>query len=256
MSILWLAAYPKSGMTWLQFWLANYMGGKVKNSKEVLRRIPDIHRCQLNPEKVAASKDVILCKTHFGYSDKHPHIKHTLGYIYLLRHPKDILLSNLSYFKLMGNKDFDDKQFALEFIKHMGVPKWIQMGFGSWNMNISSWMMEATKKNHLFLRYEDMHASPSSCLERIIDFLDLEKDDDKIRLSVEASVFENMQRMEKKEKAADEETFFPGNKECMESGLMFINKGQTGQSLASISPEIDELFNQRFEQVLRAFGYK
>ena len=195
MSVLWLAAYPKSGVTWLQFLLTNYIYGEVKNSKEVLRWIPDIHRCMLNTQKVTAAEETMICKTHLCYGEQHPYAENTAGFVYLLRHPKDILMSNLNYFLLAGETEFDKREFALEFIRHMGVLRWSEMGFGSWGEHISSWMMQASKKPHLFMHYEELHESPCSCLENIIRLLGLEVDDEKIRRCVEASSFQSMKKM-------------------------------------------------------------
>ena len=254
MKVIWLAAYPKSGVTWLQFLLANYICDNIQDSMSVLNRIPDIHRQQLNVDDPTLTGNV-LCKTHFLFDDRHPHHEHTAGFIYLLRHPKDILLSNLNYFKLLSPDGFDKRHFVIDFINKMGFSEWLQRNFGSWNEHISTWMALANKKPHFYLRYEQLHTDPYGCMERIIDFLRMEKDQDRIYRSIEASSFDSMKQIERREKEKGCETLFPGKKKDMDAGTMFVNKGKTGQSLDSIGPDLDQLFDERFEHVLDMLNY-
>ena len=107
--IIWLASYPKSGNTWVRFFLYSYYVGIPMKSGDINHKIPDIHS---TPELLQSAENRIFCKTHFLASDKHPHIKDTAGIIYLLRHPRDVLLSNLNYFYLTGHSALDAVEFA------------------------------------------------------------------------------------------------------------------------------------------------
>jgi hypothetical protein len=68
-----------------------------------------------------------------------------------------------------------------------------------------------------------------------------------------------MRTFETREKQADRTgTVFAGGKGEMERGLMFMNKGVAGQSLASVATmgsPIDEAFDQRFGHALWMLGY-
>jgi len=102
------------------------------------------------------------------YSDDHPYIHLTGSFIYVLRNPKDVLLSNLNNFKLRGSVGVNDKEFVRDFIRHMGVRKRIEAGMGSWTENIRSWQSAekyqacgCAMNNCMLTR---MHASGKHCI--------------------------------------------------------------------------------------------
>ena len=139
MGLIWLAAYPKSGMTWLRFLLANYMNDNMQSSMEVFNDVPDIHALLIENRKLsgsgmeARSSSIMPCSTHFLYTENHPYYENTSGFIYLMRHPKDVLLSNLNYAKLSSSHgQINEKEFALDFIENRGMKHWVLKGFGTW----------------------------------------------------------------------------------------------------------------------------
>ena len=128
MRIVWLASYPKSGNTWLRFLLCNYIYGEITRSEEVGHRIPDIHAANgdlPNPE----GQQPLLCKTHLILNKNHPHVDKTNAFIQVVRHPKDVLLSNLHYAKLAKpGGQINETAFCTEFINQMGVLRWRELG--------------------------------------------------------------------------------------------------------------------------------
>ena len=85
----------------------------------------------------------IFSKMHFALSNQHPHIDKTAGSIYVVCHPKDVLLSNLNYFRLTGHTGINEIEFVRTFIKNKGLPVWRQAGMGSWSEHIASWKNKA-----------------------------------------------------------------------------------------------------------------
>ncbi len=136
MNIVWLASYPKSGNTWLRFFLYAYLYGEIENSNDIARRIPDIHKIRdldLNAD------GTVFMKTHGFCGSHHRYIKNTIGAIYIVRHPRDVLLSSLNYCRMEDDSGFSDKEFADEFIENLGVLKWKKVGMGAWVENVNSW---------------------------------------------------------------------------------------------------------------------
>ena len=250
--IIWLASYPKSGNTWLRFFLYSYYFGIPLKSEEINRRIPDIHETS---DLRKTSGGSIFCKTHFLASNAHPHFQNTAGIIYILRHPRDVLLSNLNYFYLTGHAGMDAVEFAKAFIRHKGVPYWKSIGMGSWRENVHSWLESGSPKH--VIRYEELRSNPHEQFASLLGFLGEEVDDRKLEQAINRSSFDNMRRLENKEKKQDiYSPVFWGNASSTRNGLRFINKGGVNQKLTQIDPELDSLFDKVFEEDLRNLGYK
>jgi len=247
MQVIWLASYPRSGNTWLRFLLHNYIYGSVRESGDVNRSIPPIHRYQLN----SAYRGTILSKSHYAWSSAHPHHDQTLGFIYILRNPKDVLLSSYNYACLKGPHRPDPIAFAREFVRCGGVAAWQRGGFGTWLEHVSSWLDERSLPG-LVLRYEGMIESPAACLKSIVHFLNLPIDEERISCSVEASSFENLKSIERREKESGvKNILFPGSKDQASKGVSFMHKGLRGQSLAHLDPALDQFFDERFAPLLQ-----
>ncbi len=260
MSTVWIASYPKSGNTWLRFMLYASLYGEPKRSADVPLRIPDIHR-QMPFEPPASGPTYI--KTHFELTDQHPQINDTLKAIHIIRNPRDILLSALNYRKLAPKKGFSltdtNKNFAKEFIKCGGGPGWLQNGFGSWGSHARSWR-NTDRFEVLNLRYEELKSDPASGLKDILAFLDISRTDDEIGLAVKHSSFDFMRALEIREKNADKSNdlskrLFVGTSEASKKGHFFVNKGLSNQSLNTIAPGLDAIFNNAFKDDLEEFGY-
>lgn len=258
MPITWLASYPRSGNTWMRFLLYTYLFGEINDSWSVNERIPPIHRPQMvNPDFPGR----LLVKTHFRYSPMHPHLGRTAGFVYIYRHPRDVLLSGLNY-RQLGGAVLQPVQYARQFIELGGDPAWAQMGFGrSYLDHLDSWIgdgPDAAKARfpHVALRYEDLKADPAGQFRRVLEFIGESVDESRLAFAVEACAFEKLQELEKREKeSGSARQLFPGNKAIMEQGRLFMHKGQSGRTLDEVDPALEPLFAERFAPVLRRLGY-
>lgn len=258
--IVWIASYPKSGNTWLRFMLYAALYGQPQRSADVPYRIPDIHRKM--PFKKPDSGPTHI-KTHFQLTDQHPQLNDTLKAIHIIRNPRDILLSALNYRNLAPKKSFSitdtKKKYAKEFIKIGGGPGWFNGGFGSWASHSRSWTT-TTKFPVLQLRYESIRQSPHEGLTQILDFLEITRTQDQIDQAVKNSSFEFMRALEIREKKTDKSNdltkrLFIGTNEATRKGHYFVNTGKSNQSLESIAPGFDALFNESLKEELQEFGY-
>ena len=75
-------------------------------------------------------------------------------------------------------------------------------------------------------------------------------------MAIQRSSFENLRRIEKKEKKQNKYTpVFWGNPSTTEKGFRFINKGGVNQTLSQIDPALDQLFDETFSEDLYKLGY-
>lgn len=257
MGIVWLASYPKSGNTWVRFLLYSAIFGPPKNSLDIASKIPDIHR----PIPFEHSTDTHqLCKTHFAYSPKHPMAAQTAKAVLIIRDPRDVFFSSLNYRRLSGltEEQMSDETYAKRFIATMGDPDFKSLGFGTWASHIESW-----KDNNAFpvrvIKYEDLKADPANTLKQIAEFIGYSFEDETISAAVKASSFDSMRAMEIREKhqqsKGQAQSLFVGADQSKKSKTYFMNTGNTSQSLASVSPAIEQAFNKAFAPAMQALGY-
>lgn len=258
MRIVWLASYPKSGNTWVRYFLYSYLVGPVPSTAHLARRIPDVHV----PGNVQAAEPIdgrLLVKTHFAWSNAHRFAPATEGFIYILRHPKDSLLSNLHYRRLIARNNesmamINDRAYAEAFLRERGDPLWRVRGFGTWAEHAASWLSSPIP--HLALKYEDLKADPHTHFRRAIEFLKVPVDEQRLAEAVRASSFDQMRAMEVKTKrTAAGDIVFNGFSKHVSKGMFFMNKGAVGQSLASIDPALDAAFDRQFANDMQRFGY-
>lgn len=256
MNVVWLASYPKSGNTWLATLLYNYIYKPVDESGEVQNRIPDIHNLAAKGESLnEALDDTILCKTHLMLGENHPHFTSTVAFIYLMRNPKDVLLSSYNFFKLVDpGMQVSERDFAISFIENMGEKGWENAGMGAWPAHAGSWLTHASRFPHMFLSYEGIKQAPADTLRRILWFLNIEVDEQKIAAAVEAASFKNMRKMEEKERqAGSANSMFPA---AADKPAYFVNKGKSGQTLTHLGEDVEQAFNRRFRECGGMFGYR
>lgn len=261
MAIVWLTSYPRSGNTWLRFLLQAYTGGGHVDSRTLNTEVPDIHRkgVVVNPD----AADHVIVKTHFPWAARHPFAEQTTGFIYVLRHPKDVLLSYLSYRKLGRVLATDDpsvdRTYAMNFIQAFGDEYWVRQGMGNWPQHVSSWLARPSHP-HVVLRYERLLTHPVEELEPMLPLIGQPVDRARLKAAVEACAFSSLREIEQKEKASGaaptgSTPLFPGDAEMMQRGVMFMNEGKSGRTLDHIGPDVEEAFNKAFAPYLSSLGY-
>ncbi len=173
-TISWIAAYPRSGSTWLRFLLAHVLTGHVDSSMHVANTILDVHK----PGSIdgLANERSAIVKTHFPFSPDHPFIERTTRCVVLIRHPLDVVVSVANYVCRQGGLDLVDvppliDRFSELFAKTGGLPYdsfWSSCG--RWDENIRSWL-DQDEFPTLLVRYEDLVKYPARELGSIVRFL-------------------------------------------------------------------------------------
>ncbi|RMH50354.1 MAG: hypothetical protein D6682_07005 [Zetaproteobacteria bacterium] len=225
MNVVWVASYPRSGNSWMRRFISYYLTGIFGD--EMVRQVcPDLH--ELLPMGRGLNENYdgsILCKSHFVLSPQHPYFSRTAGIIYFCRYPKDVLLSCLQYHKDEKTMEIEsDAAYARAFIQNMGDPRWKAMGMGNWVENVASWLARSADHAHCLFRYESLIRDTERELVRLARFLtpDEEIRMDRIRVFIES-----------------------------QSG----HTPKSMQSLDRIEQGLDELFDERFHDVLSLLGY-
>lgn len=257
--ICWLASYPKSGNTWIRFLIHQYLHGELHSSPELEQSIPDVHvrHTQLAGTQIGG---MVVVKSHHRLTSRMPYYERTGRAIYVVRHPRSVLLSSLNYARLIApSRDaslVDDEGYARTFIKLGGDPLFIQFGFGSMLEHAGSWLAQPGLER-LIVRYEDMREAPDRELARMLHFLGVEPDADRLAAAVDASSFERMRSLETAEKMGGVRgTVFAGDSARAKGGRLFMNAGRANASLEAIAPGLDAEVDERFAWFLGRFGYE
>ena len=270
--IIWLASYPKSGNTWVRFLLTNLLQGKPDTAADVEDRIPDIHVCLADsnsPNLEAIYKwDPSLLKSHLAFSPKMPLFENTIGFIYIVRNPLDVIISNLNYVFLLAYGQLKTQlqqeqiqQFSSEYINRFihlkGDERWVKLGMGTWESHVESWLDNDYGFPHLIVKYEDLLAEPMQEVRRISTFLQLDVSDEKLQETIANSSFSAVKKVEDRTIERKELGMFyqPTYEAAHNSGIRFMSKGKRGEGKRQLSAEQVERAKAAFFPLLKRFNY-
>lgn len=232
--IIWLASYPKSGNTWWRLLLNGYYTGVVNiNAMTYCRGDNDRYFTQaLCPSTTLTQKDAailrpaallhavaavsqrpLFMKTHHANlsMDGIPSIPEALtkAAIYIVRDPRDVVLSCARHFGLSIDESIDalnDKQRVIG-----ETPEMIH-ALGDWTLHVQSWTNQKTEYPVLAVRYEDMLNDAEYILTHVLDRLGEEADFARVQMAVKLSGFERVKLQEEhtgfREKPKECDAFF------------------------------------------------
>ncbi len=227
--IIWLSSYPKNGNTWLRALISAYyysddgffLGDQnlqniqqfpVKKNLEGFnfdpRKPGDSARYWIPAqEKLNMDKKVKFLKTHsalvkLGQND-FTNKKNTLGCIYIVRDPRNVIDSMSRHFQIDHDKALsvmqDEKNFTYDFKKKNDYSDF--QFISSWEKNYQSW-----KNNRLipikFLKYEDLLKETFFVFKEIVEFIDELINNksgfnrEKAKNAVRSTSFENLKKIE------------------------------------------------------------
>ena len=199
--IFWIASYPRSGNTWMRAILSSLFFTKDGKFDEILlKHIPNFDNPNkynfvktLNPKehgrlheisiiskywieaqkRAKISGDFAFYKTHSGNVTlnkyKNTNANNVLGLIYLVRDPRDVVVS---YSKFTNNSiDKTIKSLTSKIcITWSGLPKKnpYPILLSSWDIHYKTWMLLDVPK--IVIKYEELLKNTRYTLSKIIDF--------------------------------------------------------------------------------------
>ena len=278
--IIWLASYPKSGNTWVRHFLASLIysnQGKVGLEKlgfimqypkrdqfeKLVTNFDDFNQIKknwINSQNLINSDNKLnIFKTHHvlcslgkdNFTDK----KNTLGAIYIVRDPRNVISSILYHFNLSNTEE------ALNFIqtedKFIGNVKNkvnypLHTLIGSWKTNYNSWKFSG--KNFLLVKYEDLILNPNTEFKRIANYItnttNIKFSEEQIKKGIDESSFENLRKFE------DKNGFIESIKDSEnKKRKKFFNLGPRNSWEKSLDKKfVDEIENS-FNDEMKELGY-
>ena len=277
--IVWLASYPKSGNTLIRSLLSAYFFSKdgkfefdqLKNIKTFprigffenlgidLKDENEILKNYINAQKAINSdkeKKIIFLKTHSSYCkiNNFPFTdsENTLGAIYIVRDPRNIVNSLSNHFSKNISSAVDNLLGDM-YLMEKGTN--CRTHIGKWNFHYNSWKNFPNKK-FLFLKYEDLTNNKKVIFEKILNFLEMltkskfPLDNNKINNVISTTDFNNVKRME------NIQGFHEASKNTTSGKVnSFFNLGPNNDWKKLLSKNLKEKIEKTYKKEMVECGY-
>ena len=264
--IVWIASYPKSGNTWVRFIIHHLSGGRLGDARDLQGRVPDMY-LGISASRLATDA-LIPIKTHHQRPPTLAVPTQTVGAIVIIRHPLDVLASNVNY-HLMGQAartgglssaqaETFSRDYIAAYIGHGGDPAFISFGWGTWEENLSGWLEHFTGPR-LLLHYERLLQLPEQGVARIARFLGLAVSDERIAAAARDCSFDEMRHIETvTREGPPQDLLFRGPMFTVpppQSSWRFVNKGRADGYRDVLTASEIRQGADRFGPAAKRFGY-
>jgi hypothetical protein len=280
--IIWLASYPKSGNTWIRAFLAAYYYSrdgifdfkllkkidqypKAKYFDKKIEKPGDISLYwNSSQEKISNKKEVKIFKTHNSLlainKNNFTSTKHTLGVIYIVRDPRNVLTSLKNHYDIGYNEAIEFMQNERKYI-YDNREENTKLDFAnfqflsSWSNHYKSWTNTSGFKK-IVIKYEDLILDPTKNFRNLIIYVNslLKKndtiDDKKIKMCIETTNFELLKK--KEESSGFPESVY-SNK--LKKNVTFFNLGSKNQWNEAVPKDLHKKINEIYKKDLEILGY-
>jgi hypothetical protein len=184
---VFILSFPKSGNTWTRFLIANLIYPETPADFSNINRLtPDPEA--MSKRELAKMPRPRIIKSHQYFDPRYPRV------IYIVRDPRDVMLSMYHFQRKCRviEDQFPLEKYATQFIAGKTSP------YGSWGDNVASWLV--TRQNRpgfLLLRYEDMLEDAARELNKVVAFLQIPPDAERIANAVRRSAADEMRKLER-----------------------------------------------------------
>lgn len=229
-----IAAYPKSGSTWLRFILTELVTGKDPEWRVVNETIPYVGGHRGAPSVLAARGRLLL--THDRASGRCRRV------VYLVRDVRDVAVSSFRW-AVRGGADVQLQAFLDRFVEGRTNP------FGSWTAHVRYWLGSAAARRgdlHV-VRYEDLRHDPIASVRGVVDHLGIQRSDEAIAEAVEDNELSRMREKERRAPALEVKTHA--------SAEPFVGQGSLGSWRSKLSSTDVALFERFAHDELVRLGY-
>ena len=280
--IIWLASYPKSGNTWLRSLISSYYfsnnGTFDFNLLNYIDQFPapkyfvDVKDNIVNPEdfskywlskqsEINKDKKLRFFKTHAAMCkiNNNPFTdnKNTLGAIYILRDPRNLITSLSNHYQLNLSESLDfmieEKKALVDRVDNKFkafVPIF------SWRFHLKSWIHNKSFKT-IVIRYEDLTNETYYTFKKVIEFIDKlannknKFDKEKAKKTIVSCNFKNLQNLEKNKGFSEALT-----KKNSKEKIKFFNLGKDNDYRKLLNEDLINKMNNIFQEELLKYKYE
>jgi hypothetical protein len=232
---IFIASYPKSGTTWTQA-IVYHLLTSGENKLDHISSFTPFFEIDKTWDDQSGNirEDVRQNHQLIGRNVFNTHLLwhimpkgSNMKYIYLMRHPYDVVVSFYHHLTNQADSGGYEKSFK-EFLDDWLTGKII---FGKWVSHLKSWMT-CNHENVLFVKYEDLKLHLEESLMKIASFLGLNPSAEVIAMVASLVNFEAMKR--------NKHQYQPVSVAWKE-GFDFLRKGEIGDGRSSLIGEEEEI---------------
>lgn len=192
-----MVTYPKSGTTWVAFFLAHLIGRRSEGRPVDLdlatcrRWVPDANPEYFGRRPLRARPGLQPPRVFTVHAQFDPALPRV---VYLVRDPRAVMVSYHHF--LRATRPKFDLSLA-EFVERNDA--WPC----DWGRHVAGWTARAREDRVLVLRYEDLRADPLTGFARIARFCHLDPSPAELEECCGAASFENMVHVERKQHSSE-----------------------------------------------------
>ena len=277
--IIWLASYPKSGNTFLRSLLSSYfftndgvfnfevlntikqfphyslfkkIGVDLSDEKQVLENY-------VKAQELFNTKESLqFVKTHSSLLKGFTNYRNTLGAIYIVRDPRNVVISAANHF----NTTVEDSVSRLINYTNLGGDindnksvNRVTTHLTTWSMHYNSWKILKKKERYLLIRYEDLTKNTEKVFIKILDFIHNLINQkyilDKLKMKniLKTTSFEHVQKLEKEKKFPEKAKH--GDKE----EKIFFKYGPKENKKEILNKDLKEKIEDQLKNDMTELGY-
>ena len=159
------------------------LGNTIVNEHNINQLVPDIYNGKAGRDKVgpdlASFERPRIMKSHASYENRYPRV------VYLIRDGRDVAVSYYNYYQTIKGYGDSFDTFLKQFLQGKDI------GFGSWQDHVRSWLSREHTIPFLILKYEQLHENPNETLGRLAAFLHLDTDETRSQDALQKCTFES-----------------------------------------------------------------
>ena len=273
--IIWLASYPKSGNTFVRSLLSSYffseegyfdfnylksikqfpskqlfkkIGITTNNEDEILK---NYNHAQ---EYINKRAPLILLKTHSSLFEinktKFTNLDNSLGVIYIVRDPRNVVTSFSNHFNLDINESA--KRIISNSVLGESTNEKVITYVLSWKYHYESWKLFKKEKKYLLVEYEKLIKNPREILTKMLNFIfrlsnnNSKIDYKKIDNVISSTTFEKLKDLEKKDN-------FDEKPKSMKSSFFKLGEKNKWQNL--LDQDVEKMITNEFKKEMKELGY-
>jgi len=275
--IIWISSYPKSGNTWIRYFLCNYFYNKNRQdldlsllkyidkfpNQNLLRQIASKNSLESSAYNISnywlpIQSEITKTKDKFIFLKNHNALVslegrdltneiYTLGIIYIVRDPRDIAVSYSNFDSNLTIAKAVERITSKNLFCHVSKRNRFDIEIlGSWKFNYLSWKSGVKNLPRIILRYEDLINNKLETKLKLINFLSnligFKTDFEQIKFSIKNSEFNRLKALEKKKK-------------FHESNSNFFNSGKIGQWKNILSNDQSSLIENFCKAEMKELNY-
>ncbi len=228
----YIAAFPRSGSTWLRTILVNILEPEARGDPDIFNaRIPAVSiRNSIAINQLDSPR---LIMTHCCWN------KNVSKVVYLIRDGRDAFISYLHFQLTRRGLDMNIEQFSKLYHNTVFGP--------TWATHTESWLekgMPTLTNQSILVKFEDLKADTETEITRICEFLGITVTNKVLKIAIENASIENARKIEQMRQG-----------EIIDNNASFYRHGTSEQWKEPVYQNVIKEFGEKSSNALRLGGY-